>query len=44
MSVFFYLTPTITLMLSESFSPLHMERGGSFSEYRRVRWGEVEIL
>jgi hypothetical protein len=41
---FFNLTPTKTPITLESPIPLHVERGGRVSEYRRLSWGEVENI
>jgi hypothetical protein len=37
----FDLTPTRALNVEDSPSPLHVERGGGFSEHRRLSRGEV---
>jgi ligand-binding sensor domain-containing protein/putative methionine-R-sulfoxide reductase with GAF domain len=38
----YYLTPTATLIIGFSAAPLHLERGGSYSDCRSNCWGEVE--
>jgi hypothetical protein len=41
--ILFYLTPTNLYNVEDATSALLKERGGSFSEYWKISWGEVVV-